>query len=227
MTATTRRALLAAAAVLSWAGSAWSRSPPAPTPMTIMIYEAGPAWKAGRPMQEQGLGPHLAYVGGLFSRGRLVAYGPQADAVRGYYVLAGGDPASASRFVADDPAIKARIFKAEAPHAWAVLIDGFRAKEPDQAYAILRMQPGPNWAAGKTLSGQDVSAHFAYMADKAKAGVVVAAGPDGSGQEGWYVVRGDRAAIDGLLAADPGVKGGVLKPVVVTWNVLDMQASSK
>ena len=63
------------------------------------------------------------------------------------------------------------------------------------------------------------------MTEQAKAGVVLAAGPDGSGQEGWYVLRGDPAMLQQLLAGDPGTKSGVLKPVLVGWNVLGMQAA--
>jgi hypothetical protein len=87
------------------------------------------------------------------------------------------------------------------------------------------MQPGPNWVKGKPLMEQDIKTHFNYMIEQAQAGVVIAAAPDASGQEGWYILRGPKATVDKILAGDPGMKNGVLTPVVVSWSLINMQAA--
>lgn len=221
----TRRAALAAVtlALCLAPASGFAQPSPPPAPMTLIIYGAGSAWKPGRPPAEQGLAPHIAYVARHFKAGQVIAYGTQVDAVRGYYLLAGGDPELASRFIAADPAVKARILKPEPSHRLSLVINGFVPKQEGAAYALLRMQPGAAWVRGKSLSQQNLGEHLAYMTAKAREGTVLAAALDGSDREGWYVVRGDKSAIDALLAGDPGVTSGVLKPSVIGWDLLDMQ----
>ena len=226
MSVLSRRLVLGAASLLiAGAGLATAQdAPPPPTPMTIVVYEAGPAFKAGRPLNEQPLGPHLGYVAERFKAGDVVAYGTEAGkTVRGYYVLKGAEPEVAKSFVVNDPGVTAHVLRPATSHVWQVIINGFSTSTPGQAFTILRMTPGPKWVKGKPLIEQDVQAHFGYMVAQAKAGVVIAAGPDGSGQQGWYVLNGDVAAANRLLADDPGTRSGVLKPVVVAWNVIAMQ----
>lgn len=201
-----------------------AQTAPQPTPMTIVIDEAGPAWQQGRPLAEQNLGPHLGYVAGLFQSGKVIAYGTEAgDVVRGYYILSGNGAAVGSSFVGNDPAVKAGVLKATETHFIGALVNAIPNKENDQAYTILRMQPGPNWVKGKPLSEQDTKAHFGFMMEQTKAGIVIAAAPDASGQEGWYILRGDKTVAARLLDSDPGTKSGVLKPIVLGWNVIGMQ----
>lgn len=202
-----------------------AQTEPPPTPMTIVVYEAGVNWKQGKPPGEQNMGPHFGYVGELFKTGKVVAYGPQTDAVRGYYILAGAEPAAADDFVRNDPAVKDRVFKEAARLTWAVAVNGFEANKQGESYFILRFGPGAKWVKGKSVTEQNIAAHFGYMIEQSKKGVVVAAGPSMAGNEGLYVVRGTRAVVDALIAADPGVKGGIFKPQIIGWNVLAMQAA--
>src|SRR4051812_6946220 len=61
-----------------------------PKPLYALSYVAGPAWKKGRPPQEQDLAAHFAYVDRLFKDGVLVVNGLFGDEVRGLYVFAAG-----------------------------------------------------------------------------------------------------------------------------------------
>jgi hypothetical protein len=202
-----------------------AQSAPPPSPMTIVIYEAGLAWKEGKPPAEQNMGLHFAYVGELFKAGKVVAYGPQTDAVRGFYVLAGAEPSVADSFIKGDPSVKTGVLKPASRLSWGVAVNGFAPDKKGESYFIMRYAAGPNWVKGKTLTEQAIGPHFGYMIEQAKKGVVIAAGPSMAGDEGLYVVRGSKAGVDALIAADPGVKDGLFKPQVFGWNVLAMQAS--
>src|SRR5881227_3706552 len=116
--------VLVAIAAVACVGSAFAQTAPQPTPMTIVIDEAGPAWQQGRPFAEQNLGPHLGYVAGLFHSGKIIAYGTEAgDTVRGYYILAGSGPAVASVFVGNDPGVKAGGLKSTETHVIGALVN--------------------------------------------------------------------------------------------------------
>lgn len=210
---------------LSMSTLALAQSAPPPTPMTIVIDEAGPAWKQGRPMAEQNMGPHLGYVGELFKAGKIVAYGTQTDAVRGYYVLAGAEPSVAENFIKGDPGIRDGVLKNASHFGWGVAVNGFAPNKKGESYFIMRYAPGSKWVQGKTVTEQAIGPHFGYMIEKSKTGLVVAAGPSLAGDEGIYVVRGSKADVDKLIADDPGVKAGIFKPQVFGWNVLAMQSA--
>jgi uncharacterized protein len=75
------------------------------------IYAAGPQWAAGRPVTEQNLGAHRAYMEKLYVEGRLLWGGPFLDDEGGGLAVvraAGNEEAAA--LLADDPAIRNGIF---------------------------------------------------------------------------------------------------------------------
>jgi uncharacterized protein YciI len=84
----------------------------------LLIYKAGPAWQAGKPMSEQGLRPHGAYMKSLFDDGRLVAGGPMTDIDGGLAILRVASADEAKKVVAADPAVTGGIFTVEV-HPWA------------------------------------------------------------------------------------------------------------
>jgi uncharacterized protein YciI len=198
---------------------------PQVTPMTIVIYEASTGWKQGVAPEKQDLGPHFGYVGGLFKEGKVIAFGPQTDAVRGFYVLKGADKSVADGFIAGDPGIKDDIFKPVARLGWGVAVNAFHENMKGDTFFILRYKPGPNWIKDKPVTEQDIGAHFGYMVEQAKKGTVLAAGPAMAGDEGLYVAKGSKADIYALMAADPGITAGIFAPEVFGWNVLGMQAT--
>ena len=110
MTLTRRFALTIAAALA--ATPAVAQTPPA-TSLYICIYRTGPAWKPGKPMSEQGLGPHGAYMKHLRDEGRLAAGGPMIGVDGGLAILRAASPEEAKAIFAADPAITAGIFTAE------------------------------------------------------------------------------------------------------------------
>lgn len=216
--------LAATIATAAIGAAAHAQSAPQPVPMTIVIHEAGPAWKPGKPPQEQDLDPHFGYVGEIFKQGRLIAYGTQTDAVRGYYILNTADPAKVKAFVDGDPAIKKGVLKAAGTLGWGVLINAFATNQKGESFFLMRYKPGASWMKGKPLTEQNTSAHFGYITEQTKKGVVVAGGPKSTADEGIYVIRAaDKAAANAFIAADPGVASGVFKPVALGWSVIAMQ----
>jgi len=101
-------ALLALAATPSLA-----QSPAPAAPLYICIYRAGPGWKRGKPMAEQGLGPHGAYIKRLLGEGRLVAGGRLVDVDGGLAIVRARSLEEAKAIFAVDPAITAGIFVGE------------------------------------------------------------------------------------------------------------------
>ncbi len=78
----------------------------------VIIYRAGPAWRHGLPISEQGLQPHGAYIAQNFEQGSVRAAGP-LGADGGIILLRAGDEVEARTFVEGDPAIIAGLFVAE------------------------------------------------------------------------------------------------------------------
>lgn len=206
--------------------SAVAQNAPPPKPMTVVIYQAGPKWMQGKPAQEQNLAGHFAYADKQFKSGSLIAYGTQADAVRGFYVLNGGDETLSKNFIATDPAtIKDKVLAREDVLHWNVVINAFSASTPGQQYFLLRYKPGANWVKGKHLSEQNIGAHFGYIMEHVGK-QVIAGGPLSSNEEGLYVISApDHTAADAFIAADPGVREGIFKPVVIAWNLINMQVA--
>ena len=78
----------------------------------LIQYSAGPAWRAGAPMQDQALGPHVAYMRQLQAEGALFAAGPFLDAEGGMAIVLAGDDAAARAILEADPAIETGVFTA-------------------------------------------------------------------------------------------------------------------
>jgi uncharacterized protein len=74
------------------------------------VYAPGPQWLAGRPVTEQNLSAHRAYVGELYARGRVLLGGPFLDdAGGGFAVVRAEGRDEASTLLAADPAIREGI----------------------------------------------------------------------------------------------------------------------
>lgn len=72
-------------------------------------YSAGPKWKPGVPMRDQGLRDHFFYIKALDDAGRIVIAGPVGDDA-GLFLVRAKDQADADAVVSNDPAIKVGIF---------------------------------------------------------------------------------------------------------------------
>ena len=82
----------------------------------LFQYSPGPAWRAGVPMREQGLGPHAAYMQRLKDEGRLFAGGGYVGADGGMAVVVAASMEEARAMLTADPAIVSGIFVAELRH---------------------------------------------------------------------------------------------------------------
>lgn len=82
----------------------------------LFLYRPGPSWRAGVPMQEQGLAPHGAYMQRLLDEGRLFAAGGFVDVDGGMAVVIAPSPDEAEAWLAADPAIVSGIFQADIRH---------------------------------------------------------------------------------------------------------------
>jgi uncharacterized protein YciI len=117
----TRRLLLAAAFTAPALGAcataaAQTDAAPAGRQLFLFQYAPGPAWRAGVPMREQGLGPHAAYMGQLQSEGRLFAGGGYASDDGGMAIVMAASEDQARAMLAADPAIVSGIFVAQLRH---------------------------------------------------------------------------------------------------------------
>lgn len=110
------RTLLAASLLTGTLAATTAAPAPPPAaatrPLFAIVYRAGPAWKPGVPMKDQGLRDHFYYVKALHERGDVVyagAMGPDG----GLMILHAADQAAADAVAAGDPAVKTGIFLAD------------------------------------------------------------------------------------------------------------------
>jgi uncharacterized protein YciI len=116
-----RSTLRLAAALLSLAGAAPSfaqnvaaeSAPTAETRLFAVVYRAGPGWKPGVPMEQQGLRDHFFYLRDLHARGVVVLAGP-LGADGGLVLVRAREQAEAERVIAADPAVVSGVFTGEA-----------------------------------------------------------------------------------------------------------------
>jgi uncharacterized protein YciI len=127
MTRTRRIALALALALVATPALAQTQAP-GPT-LYICIYRAGPAWQAGKPMSEQGLGPHATYIKQLLDQGRLMAGGRLLDTDGGLAIVRVGSLAEAQAIFAADPAITSGIFVGEV-RGWQPRFDDGKPLRP-------------------------------------------------------------------------------------------------
>lgn len=81
-------------------------------PLFAVVYRAGPKWKAGVPMENQGLRDHFFYLRGLSEKDVIVVAGP-LGADGGLVILRAQDERAAAQVVAADPAVIANLFVGE------------------------------------------------------------------------------------------------------------------
>lgn len=79
-----------------------------------IIWSPGPAWKKGKPVQEQDLGAHRAYFEALANAGHILAAGPFLDQqAGGVALLLAESQDAASLVMANDPAVTSGVFVGE------------------------------------------------------------------------------------------------------------------
>jgi uncharacterized protein YciI len=108
-----RRRIVTAIVISLLGACASAQTAPAAQRLFLFQYAPGPAWRAGAPMREQGLGPHGAYMQQLLNEGRLFAGGGYVNADGGMAIVIAADLEDARAMLAADPAIASGIFVAE------------------------------------------------------------------------------------------------------------------
>jgi uncharacterized protein len=100
------------------AAPAQSAAPPLRSaPLYLVIYRAGPAWKADVPDSEQ-LRDHGRHMFGLHLKKALKMAGPFSDTTGGAAVLEAESLTAAQALVDADPVVSGKIFVAEV-HSWS------------------------------------------------------------------------------------------------------------
>ena len=111
-------AFVVATGILTQTGAIASESADAAKKTYLVIYRPGPAWPQGKLVSELPLGEHGKYMLSLYAKGLMRMAGPLTDNAGGAVVLEVSDEAEAREIVANDPAVKARVFVHEL-HPWA------------------------------------------------------------------------------------------------------------
>lgn len=112
------RPVLAVLLLALAAGPAMAQAPAAaPVVVYVISYRTGPSWKPGKPMAEQAIGPHGAYMRRLFDEGRMLAAGPTLDIDGGVVLLRAASLDEAQAVMAADPAVTSGLFVGEV-RAW-------------------------------------------------------------------------------------------------------------
>lgn len=123
-------ALTAAAASDAAAQSAEAAGPGPRSDLYAVLYRSGPAWRAGRPMQDQDLKGHVAYMQKLADAGVLLAAGPLTSLDGGLIVLNAPSLEAAQAIMRRDPAVEVGVFLGEVS-AWLPVFDpGRRYRTP-------------------------------------------------------------------------------------------------
>lgn len=94
-------------------------------PMFAIVYRPGPAWISGKPVREQALSPHLAYMQNLFGRGVLAFAGPFLDDSGGAAFVRAADEGAAVAIRDGDPAVQSGVFVGEVK-PWMPVFDTSR-----------------------------------------------------------------------------------------------------
>lgn len=99
----------------------------------VITYAPGPAWKAGAPFKDQGLGPHVEYMEKLRDTHRLFAAGPFPDfdgGMIGMVIVKAANLDDAKDIMAHDPGVIAGLFTGQVQH-W---VNAFEAGQSPAAF---------------------------------------------------------------------------------------------
>ncbi len=83
------------------------------TALFLINYRAGPQWRPGVPMRDQGLGAHFHYIKARDEAGRIAVARPAGDDA-GMILLWADSLADAHRIGAADPAVTTGLFTGDA-----------------------------------------------------------------------------------------------------------------
>ena len=93
----------------------------------LVVYKPGPKFIAGKPLSQQPLGEHGAYMLTLYKKGILKMAGPFTDDAGGAVMFSARSLALAKLIVLTDPAVANGIFSYDL-HPWGLVDWEARAK---------------------------------------------------------------------------------------------------
>ncbi len=86
-------------------------------------------------------------------------------------------------------------------------------------YFLVKFGPGPAWQKDADVYGQALDGHLEYINLLYSVGIVLMAGPFADGSGGMTIVQfASLAEAETLMAADPAVRDGVLRPDIREWR---------
>jgi uncharacterized protein len=83
----------------------------------VIIYRPGPAWREGKPIQEQPIKAHFEYMHQLNQEGKIISGGPFADNTGGLLLLEADNTDEVITIMTKDPAVANKVFVGEV-HQW-------------------------------------------------------------------------------------------------------------
>lgn len=92
------------------------------------LYTPGPNWLKGKPVTDQPLEEHLAYMKALYAQGVLLIGGPLMDHTGGLVVINAHNDEEAQRLLNADPAIQSKICLGTA-HCWSPLLNRYTGEQ--------------------------------------------------------------------------------------------------
>lgn len=85
---------------------------------------------------------------------------------------------------------------------------------------LVVFRPGPAWVEGQPVTAQPLAEHGRYLLDLYARGTMKMAGPFTDNSGGAVVLEAaDEAAVEAIVAADPGVVTEVLVPEIHPWEL--------
>lgn len=195
------------------------------------LLSRGPNYTSEKtPETEKIQAGHMAHMTVMAQTGKFVAAGPIGDDgdLRGIYLFHVASAEEAKALAADDPAIKAGRLKLDLITWWGPkgigekFLDEYR-RNPKLTgtmtkYYLALLRKGDQ-AGG---SAQLQSEHLWHIRQMMDAGKMPLAGPfeNGGDLRGIFVIAADSPeAARAVIAADPAVKAGHLKPEIHPWYV--------
>jgi uncharacterized protein YciI len=94
----------------------------------VVVYRAGPTWRAGTPEEQPEWGAHADFVDDLIANGTFVMGGPFSDNSGSLVLLEGLAAAEALEVLAEDPFVRNGVFEIEAVRDWTVYVDELSRK---------------------------------------------------------------------------------------------------
>ena len=170
---------------------------------------------------------HMANIRKLHAEHKLVMAGPFTDdtSLRGIFVFQASSRAEAEEWANTDPAIKAGHLAAELHGPW--FIDPSAIHEPGTAaegmeqYTLVFMKSDEKWNPDAPGVMDVIHQHGAFLHDMIERGNMAVAGPfplrEAGELRGVTIFRVGTEQTTKLVADDPTVKAGLLKPEIHPW----------